>query len=71
MAEGPKRVHDPPTGQTPGKKPEKRRSGASGRFLRKSLFQSDTDLEQGVEQKNQKVSIYSYYLIYVIALFTV
>ena len=24
MAEGPKRVHDPPTGQTPGKKPEER-----------------------------------------------
>jgi hypothetical protein len=63
MADGPKRVHDPPTGQTPGKNPEKRRSGASGRFLRKSLFQSDTDLEQGVEQKNQKVSIYSNIMI--------
>jgi hypothetical protein len=24
MAEGPKRVHDPPTGQTAGKKTEKR-----------------------------------------------
>ena len=61
MAEAPKRVHDPPTGETPGKKPEKRRSGTSGRFLRKSLFQSDTELEQGVEKKNQKVSIYSFY----------
>ena len=33
MAEGPKRVHDPPTGQTPGKKTEKRRSGASGKEI--------------------------------------
>ena len=58
MAEAPKRFHDPPTGQTPGKKPQKRdrRSGTTGKFL-KSLFQSesDTGLEKDVEKHDQKV----------------
>ena len=48
MAEAPKRVHDHPTGETPGKKPQKRRSGTSGRFIKKTLFQSDTELEKHV-----------------------
>ena len=55
MAEAPKRAHDPPTGQTPGKKPQKRRSATSGRFIKKSLFQSE-DIELGEDvEKDQKV----------------
>ena len=54
MAEAPKRVHDPPTGQTPGKKPQKRRSATSGRFIKKSLFQSE-DIELEDVEKDQKV----------------
>ena len=40
MAEAAKRSHDPSTGDTPGKKPEKRRSKKSGRFVKdaKSLI---------------------------------
>ena len=34
MADAPKRAHDPPTGQTPGKKQPKRRS-TSGKFLKR------------------------------------
>ena len=62
MAEAPKRVHDSPTGQTPGKKPPKRRSETSGRFIKKSLFQSDAELEKNVE-KGQKVYINILYVI--------
>lgn len=57
MAEAPKRPHDPPTGETPGKKPQKRRSGSSGRFIKKTLFQLDSELEKDMEQK---VSMYTY-----------
>ena len=53
MVEAPKRVHDPPTGQTPGKKLQKRRSDTSGRFIKKSLFQSDADLKKNVEKENK------------------
>ena len=42
MTEAIKRRHGPSTGNTPGKKPEKRRSKKSGRFVKdtkKTLFQ--------------------------------
>ena len=56
MADAPKRAHDPPTGQTPGKKQPKRRSTTSGRFLKRSLF-SNAEKERNVKvEKDQKVS---------------
>ena len=58
MAEAAKRSHDPSTGDTPGKKPEKRRSKKSGRFVKdakKSLFQSDTEPAANVERKYDAV----------------
>ena len=54
MAEAAKRSHDPSTGDTPGKKPVKRRSKKSGRFVKdakKPLFQSDTEPAANVERK--------------------
>ena len=55
MADAPKRAHDPPTGQTPGKKQPKRRSTTSGRFLKRSLF-SNAEKERNVKvEKDQKV----------------
>lgn len=53
MADAPKRTHDPPTGQTPGRKEPKRRSTTSGRFLKRSLFSS---AEKEKEEKDEKVS---------------
>jgi hypothetical protein len=53
MAEAQKRAHDPPTGQTPGKKPQKR-SAKSGRFVKKSLFQSEDEVGEDMK-KDQKV----------------
>ena len=56
MADAPKRAHDPPTGQTPGKTQPKRRSTTCGRFLKRSLF-SNAEKEQNVRvEKDQKVS---------------
>ena len=58
MAEAAKRSHDPSTGDTPGKKPEKRRSIKSARFVKdakKSLFQSDTEPAANVERKYDAV----------------
>ena len=54
MADAPKRAHDPPTGQTPGKKQPKRRS-TSEKFLKRSLF-LDAEEENDVRiEKDQKV----------------
>ena len=56
MADAPKRAHDPPTGQTPGKKQPTRRSTTSGRFLKRSLF-SNAEKERNVKvEKDQKVT---------------
>ena len=54
MADAAKRAHDPPTGQTPGKKQPKRRS-TSRKFLKRSLF-PDAEKENNVRiEKDQKV----------------
>ena len=53
MADAPQRAHDPPTGQTPGKKQPKRRS--TGKFLKRSLF-PDAEEENDVRiEKDQKI----------------
>ena len=57
MADAPKRAHDPPTGQTPGKKQPKRRSTTSGRFLKRSLF-SNAEKERNVKvEKDRNVKV--------------
>ena len=63
MAEAAKRSHDPSTGDTPGKKPEKRRSKKSGRFVKdvkKSLFQSELS-----QQRMWKESMTRYLTLHV------
>ena len=55
MADGPKRAHDPPTGQTPGKKKQPKQRSTSGKFLKRSLF-PDAEEENDVRiEKDQKV----------------
>ena len=39
----PKRMHDPLAGKTPEKYPQKRRADTSGRVLKETLVQLDTD----------------------------
>ena len=54
MTDAPKRAHDPPTGQTPGKKQPKLRS-TSGKFLKRSLFPDAEEENDARTEKDQKV----------------